>query len=257
MRDQKQDIPGPGGSTLKGLLRRPAGPVKGLMLICHCHPGQGGHMGGVVLADMDIGAYPEEALAVQAAKQGYMALRFNYRTTGTKLRITGRSELADAVAALKHLKSLEDGDLPLVIAGYSFGGGRATELAMLQDGGAIQGLLAIAPALSASIKKFPNCPSRMICGAGEVSRLKQLDQLCRASSDATVSSIPRAGHFFHRYARELNASIAQNLQSIINRKVVRLSAVAATTFSKSKRGAGAQKPPRRKAVSTGCGCTIS
>ena len=97
---------------LEGRLAMPDGEPRGGVVICHPHPQFGGTMSSSLV--------PVIQRAVVA--RGWAALRFNFRGAG---RSEGRyergtGELKDAAAAVE-LLAQEIGDLPLAIAGWSFG----------------------------------------------------------------------------------------------------------------------------------------
>ncbi len=103
-----------GPLRLEGALARPpAGPPRGGVVICHPHPGFGGTMdNNVVLVVRD--AFLE---------QGWATLRFNFRGTGRSggSQSGGVEEPSDVLAAFEAMRKEMPGDLPLVMAGYSFG----------------------------------------------------------------------------------------------------------------------------------------
>lgn len=90
----------------------PEHPRAGLV-ICHAHPLHGGTMRSVV----------NGALFEALPRRGVACLRFNFRgvegSEGT--HDGGVGERLDAQAALRHLAASVADDLPLAIAGWSFG----------------------------------------------------------------------------------------------------------------------------------------
>ena len=103
-----------GPLRLEGALAQPpAGPPRGGVVICHPHPGFGGTMDNNVV------------MAVRDAflGQGWATLRFNFRGTGRSggSQSGGAEEPSDVLAAFEVMSNEMPGDLPLAMAGYSFG----------------------------------------------------------------------------------------------------------------------------------------
>ncbi|WP_341252865.1 hypothetical protein [Euzebya pacifica] len=98
--------------SLQARHRRPTGPSKGAVLLCHPHPAFGGHM--------DVWLLPAIASALSAA--GWASLRLNFRgvegSAGTQTG--GLLEHLDAEAGLAHLRAAHPG-VPLAAVGWSFG----------------------------------------------------------------------------------------------------------------------------------------
>ena len=104
-------IPGPAGA-LEVVLNIPETPPRGIALIAHPHPLQGGTLDNKVA----------QTLAKTFFAMGYVATRFNFRGVGKSEGEfdEGVGETADALAALAHARS-RFGDLPVALAGFSFG----------------------------------------------------------------------------------------------------------------------------------------
>ena len=109
------------GVDLEAEVRVPAEPSAAVVL-CHPHPQHGGSMASLVPSEL-FRALPEAGVA---------ALRFNFRgvegSTGSYGE--GRAEQADVVAAVADLADRVPG-VPLVVAGWSFGGD--TSLAVVDE----------------------------------------------------------------------------------------------------------------------------
>lgn len=97
---------------LEANLRRPEGEPVGAAVVCHPHPQHGG--------TMHTKAVFRTAQALNEA--GLLALRFNFRGVGTSTGSydEGRGEQEDVRAALDFLGD-QAPELPLVVAGFSFG----------------------------------------------------------------------------------------------------------------------------------------
>lgn len=106
------------GLALEAELARPPAdtPVKGVVVLAHPHPQQGGSMRSLVTSEL-FGALPGRGLAV---------LRFNFRGVGSSEGTYGGGvdERADIVAALDAMAPVAgevERPVPLVLAGWSFG----------------------------------------------------------------------------------------------------------------------------------------
>jgi len=114
-------VPGPAGK-LEALLEEPdiADPIQAA-LVCHPHPQHGGTMHNKVVY----------RIARGLRRQGAVVLRFNYR--GVNLSEgrydKGIGEIDDARAALQLLRDRYP-DLPVSVAGFSFGSRIALRLAV-------------------------------------------------------------------------------------------------------------------------------
>lgn len=106
-----QSIPGPAG-RLEAIYRRPDPAAGRSALVCHPHPLHGGTM--------------HTKVVYRAAKAfeelGFPTLRFNFRGVGTSDGVfaNGIGEADDVRAALDWLAA-EHPELPIVLAGFSFG----------------------------------------------------------------------------------------------------------------------------------------
>lgn len=106
------DIDGPAGS-LEALLEHPGADRRHFAVVCHPHPLHGGTMHNKVV----------HTLARALQEQGMPTLRFNYRGVGASAGVwdEGRGEVEDALAVIAAGRAEAPG-LPLMLAGFSFGG---------------------------------------------------------------------------------------------------------------------------------------
>jgi alpha/beta superfamily hydrolase len=108
------DSGSPGGlrePALEGLLELPEGPPWGSVVVAHPHPLYGGTMVQPVVYHA----------ARECRREGMVSLRFNFRGVGgSEGRHEGWQERHDVRAACAFLRQRQP-DLPLVLAGYSFG----------------------------------------------------------------------------------------------------------------------------------------
>jgi alpha/beta superfamily hydrolase len=121
------------GLRLEAELAHGAGTPRAAMVLCHPHPQHGGTMRSLVIS----------ALFDALPRAGVTCLRFNFRgvegSEGTYGE--GHGERLDARAAIAALAA--EADLPLILAGWSFGGDVA--LSTVHD--AVAAWFAIAPPL--------------------------------------------------------------------------------------------------------------
>ena len=182
--ERRSSIAGPAGA-LEVALNVPEGSVRGIALIAHPHPLQGGTLDNKVV----------QTLAKTFAALGYAAARFNFRGVGKSdgQFDDGIGETDDALAALAAAK-LEFGELPVVLAGFSFGSYVQTRVAHAI---AAERLVLIGPA----VKRFPieAVPPDTIVIHGEEDDVVALaDVLAWARpQQLPIIVFPGCGHFFH------------------------------------------------------------
>ena len=109
--EQRLSIAGPSGA-LELALNVPEQSARGIALVAHPHPLQGGTMDNKVV----------QTLAKTFAGLGYVSVRFNFRGVAGSAGVfdDGAGETDDALAALAHARTAY-GELPVVLAGFSFG----------------------------------------------------------------------------------------------------------------------------------------
>ena len=182
--ERRGSIAGPAGA-LEVALNVPEGSVRGIALIAHPHPLQGGTLDNKVV----------QTLAKTFAALGYAAARFNFRGVGKSEGQfdDGIGETDDALAALAAAK-LEFGELPVVLAGFSFGSYVQTRVARAI---AAERLVLVGPA----VKRFPieAVPPDTIVIHGEEDDVVALaDVLAWARpQQLPIIVFPGCGHFFH------------------------------------------------------------
>jgi alpha/beta superfamily hydrolase len=175
---------GPAG-RLEAALINPAGARRGIALIAHPHSLHGGTMENKVV----------QTLAKAFAELGYLAGRINFRGVGGSEGVydEGAGESEDMLALAAHLKS-EAGDLPILLAGFSFGGYVQTRVAGKL---AIHRLVLVAPAVSRFATGTVPPDTLVIHGeADEVVPLAALLDWARPQN-LPVTVLPGVGHFFH------------------------------------------------------------
>ena len=130
-------IDGPVGAL--EALHLPVADARGIALVCHPNPSQGGTMLNKVVS----------TLQRTARDSGLATLRFNYRGTGKSAgeHDMHSGEVDDAQAALEWLQE-QHPDLPVYLFGFSFGGFVAGSLSgrLEQAGVAVAQVFLVAPA---------------------------------------------------------------------------------------------------------------
>ncbi len=125
-----------GALRLEARLDGPVGPTRAAV-ICHPHPLYGGSMDNNVV----------DALARACVAAGCVTLRFNFRGVGASDGGYGdfTGECDDARAAVAFVRE-RAGDLPVVLAGYSFGA--LVALTVGRDAPPVSRIIAVAPPLA-------------------------------------------------------------------------------------------------------------
>jgi alpha/beta superfamily hydrolase len=184
------------GARLEALASLPPAP-RGAIVVCHPHPLYGGDMDNPVVV----------RVVEASAGLGFATLRFNFRGVGrsTGTHDGGGAEQSDVVAALGHLAASVGTDVPLALAGYSFGAAVVTTLVTAQRGMAtpLAGIALIAPPL-AMARAIPwpalaTCPASLLVVAGDADHIcpkADLAAFARAVPNAAVRTIAGADHFF-------------------------------------------------------------
>jgi len=182
--ERRSSVAGPAG-TLEVAFNVPEGSLRGIALIAHPHPLQGGTLDNKVV----------QTLAKTFAALGYAAVRFNFRGVGQSVGQfdDGIGETDDALAALAAAK-LEFGELPVALAGFSFGSYVQTRVAHAITA---ERLVLIGPA----VKRFPIeavAPDTIVIHGEEDDVVALADVLAWARpQQLPIVVFPGCGHFFH------------------------------------------------------------
>jgi len=193
--EQRLSITGPSGA-LELALNLPEKAPRGIALIAHPHPLQGGTMDNKVV----------QTLAKTFAGLGYVSVRFNFRGVAGSAGVfdDGAGETEDALAALAHARTAY-GALPVVLAGFSFGTFVQTRVAQQITA---ERMVLIAPAVA----RFGTgqVPAETIVIHGEEDDVVALaDVLAWARpQQLPIVVFPGCGHFFHGRLPQLTRVIA-------------------------------------------------
>ncbi len=167
------------------VIERPASAARGAALIAHPHPLYGGTLDNKVV----------QTLARTFVELGYVAFRPNFRGVGSSEGVhdEGRGETDDLIRVAAHAKETF-GDLPLVLAGFSFGAAVQTQVAQRTSPHRVV-LVGVA------VGRFPSetVPSDSIVIHGEVDETIPLSRVFEWArpQELPVVVIPGADHFFH------------------------------------------------------------
>ena len=185
--------------------------AKGIALICHPNPVQGGTMLNKVIS----------TLQRTARDDGLITLRFNYRGVGASAGGSdmGEGEVDDAQAAAKWLRDKHP-DLPMTLFGFSFGGFVAATLGgrLEAEGETLKHLFMVAPAVMriTSVDALPQKGALTIIqpDTDEVVEPQLVydwsDKLPRPHE---LLKVAECGHFFHGKLTDLKDLILPRLSN--------------------------------------------
>ena len=193
--EEKTSIAGLAGA-IEAIVENPGSP-RGIALICHPHPLFGGTNTNKVV----------QTLARTFAHLGYVALRPNFRGVGasTGIHDDGRGECEDMLAVLAEAK-IRFGDLPVALAGFSFGAYVQTRVAeaLAESGHPAQRLVLVGTA-SGHVEGARQYATRAVANDtivihGSVDETVPLANVLAWAEplDLPVIVVPGADHFFHR-----------------------------------------------------------
>ena len=184
---------------------------RGIVLLCHPNPVQGGTMTNKVVS----------MLQRTARDAGYITLRFNYRGVGTSAgsHDMGSGEVDDAQAAANWLLEKHP-ELPLTLMGFSFGGFVAASLGgrLEAEGVALKHLFMVAPAVM-RLGDADSLPQTCALSVIQPETDEVIDpQLVYAWSDALprpheLLKVAECGHFFHGKLTDLKDLVMPRLSN--------------------------------------------
>ena len=196
---RKITFAGPAG-LLEGSLHLPDNTPIAIAVVAHPLPIMGGTMDNKIVT----------TLTRAFVELGYATLRFNFRGVGESAGSydEGNGEMLDAMAAADYLRAEFPG-LPLVTAGFSFGGyvqARAAEHLHPQQ------MVLIAPAVGHFA--MPSVPANTVLVHGDADEVVELHELLQWARPQQLSVIVVAGaeHFFHGRLIQLRQIVLQQLR---------------------------------------------
>ena len=175
-------------------------PQRGLAVVCHPHPLQGGTMDNKVVT----------TIARALTQRGWRVVRFNYRGVGASAGNwdEGRGEVDDALAVIAAHRVADE---PLMLAGFSFGGYvAASAAARLPQAERPGRMVLVAPSTVRHDAPPVTAETLLIHGeADEVVPLSASMDWARPQA-LPVVVVPAAGHFFHGQLMLLKALVLRN-----------------------------------------------
>jgi alpha/beta superfamily hydrolase len=198
-RTERRFVMGPAG-RIECAIDEPQAALRGVALVCHPHPLQGGTMDNKVV----------QTLARGFMQLGYRAVRFNFRGIGQSEGTwdEGRGEADDALAVIADVR---DASLPLAVAGFSFGAFIASQAASrLPDDAKAERLVLVGPA--AQRFDVARVPDDTIVIHGEIDDVVPLQSTFdwARPQGLPVIVMPGVGHFFHGQLPRLKSLLIQN-----------------------------------------------
>ncbi len=200
---EKRLIAGPAGAIEIAIDSPPAtfeGRLRGMALVCHPNPTQGGTMDNKVV----------QTLARAFVQLGYRAVRFNFRGIGQSEGgwDAGQGEVDDALAVLAAVREPAE---VFVLAGFSFGAFVSSQAAQrLPEGQQAERLVLVGPATS----RFDTAPvpADALVIHGEIDDVVPLASVLDWARPQSLPGVvvPGVGHFFHGQLPLLKNIIVRN-----------------------------------------------
>ena len=205
-------IPGAAGN-LEGVMHLPDASPRAVAVVAHPLPTKGGTMENKVVT----------TLAKTFAEMGFVALRFNFRGVGASAGgyDQGNGEVEDAIAVARYgmreygSSKYDPGEnhpsesdrLPLILAGFSFGGYVQARAAQSLHP---QRLVLVAPAVGRFA--MPAVPSDTLLIHGDQDDVVPLDEVKNWARplDLPIVVVPDTGHLFHGRLNDLKEIVRQN-----------------------------------------------
>jgi alpha/beta superfamily hydrolase len=188
-------IDGPAGS-LEVVVNAPGSARRGIALVAHPHPQQGGTLDNKVA----------QTLAKAFHALDYVAVRFNFRGVGASEGSfdQGEGERDDAVAALDYARDRYGRHLPCALAGFSFGAYVQTRVAQRVEA---ERLVLAGPA----VKRFEvaTVPPDTIVIHGEEDEVVPLADVLDWARPQRLPVVvfPGCTHFFHGRLPQLRDTV--------------------------------------------------
>ncbi len=175
---------------------------RGIALVAHPHPLYGGTMDNKVA----------QTLARAFVSIGYAAVRMNFRGVGGSAggHDEGRGETDDMAALLTHMRA-QMPDLPVALAGFSFGTFVQAQLQqrLITQGTPAERLILVGAA--AGKWAMPPVPADTILVHGELDDTIPLTAVLDwlRPQDIVVRVVPGADHFFHRKLQHIKNAVVE------------------------------------------------
>ena len=198
---KKLFLPGAAG-RIEGIVHLPDDVPRAIAVVAHPLPIMGGTMDNKVVT----------TLAKAFVESGYATLRFNFRGVGESAGSygEGKGETLDAITVAEFMRS-EFPNLPLLLAGFSFGGYvQARAAAELQP----QQMVLVAPAVGRFA--MPDVPADTLVIHGDLDEVVELQEVLAWArpQHLPVIELAGAGHFFHGKLTELKLIVLQHVGGV-------------------------------------------
>lgn len=194
--EHKFSIPVPSGS-LHGVVHMPQGAPHAVAVVAHPLPTMGGTMDNKIVT----------TLVKTFVELGFVALRFNFRGVGESSGSfdEGDGEVEDVLSVVNYARQ-EFGHIPLILAGFSFGGYVQARAADTLHPNL---LVLVAPAVGRFA--MPQVASNTLVIHGEKDEVIPLsDALDWARPQhLPIQLVPEATHFFHGHLHQIKAIVGQ------------------------------------------------
>lgn len=183
----------------------PAEARRGVAVICHPNPVQGGTMHNKVVTMV------ERSLR----EIGLDTVRFNFRGTGASEGSydDGNGESDDLAAVVRWLRKVRPGDA-LWLAGFSFGSYVSLRNAVALNADALISIAPPADRYRFETLALPQCPWLVVMGEEDevVEPKKVFDWIDGLAKKPELVRMPETGHFFHRRLMDLRGAIKHVVQ---------------------------------------------
>jgi len=189
---QKIFVDGPAGK-LETVLAEPNSERRhGIAIIAHPHPLYGGTMDNKVV----------HTLFKALFELGFVTVKFNYRGVGKSEGSygDGLGETEDAIAVVEAIRDQFDAgsnNLPLLLAGFSFGGAIQAHVAKITSP---ESIIMVAPSVDhLQAPSVSSYAKRVLIIQGDQDEVVPLKKVLEwaAPQDLPIVVIPAAEHFFH------------------------------------------------------------
>ncbi len=206
-RTVRESVAGPAGRIECAIDRTEAAP-RGLALVCHPHPQFGGSLDNKVV----------QTVARAFLQRGWSSVRFNFRGVGQSEGTWGEGvgEVDDALSVLGSWRARpEFAGLPFCLAGFSFGGYVAAEVAhRLPEGTKPRRIVLVG--LSSEKQAVPVVPPDSVVIHGESDDVVPLASTLAWArpQHLPVLVFPGVGHFFHGQLALLKSVIVRELHDL-------------------------------------------
>ena len=184
--------------NIEGITHLPDETPRAIAVVAHPLPTMKGTMEHKVVT----------TLAKTFAELGFVALRFNFRGVGASDGVYdhGNGEVDDAIA-VAHYALHEYGKLPLILAGFSFGGYVQARAAQSLHP---QRMVLVAPAVGRFA--MPAVPADTLVIQGDEDDVVPMEAVMQWAHPIhlAVVVVPGTGHFFHGRLHDLKDIVRHN-----------------------------------------------